>query len=343
MATDLSIRVSGMPLELVCLYGDIEMSTVWPGGSGELSWSTVGMPASLARGQATVEAYVGPERVWYGTMDQPDPSQERLTAQGLWRLGDNFDALNSDGTASTVPNDAIDYAITRGLKWKRPTSIQATAVDIDVSQGPVKLGALLDAMCEDAGTRWGVDTAGNVVARADSTTPVYTCLPLDGGLGYALDDFASALLGRYIDSSDSKYHTVIVTDALAVSQTGVYREGEADLTPRGPITGVKATKILTNILALGRSKPQFTENISFAYGELLTANGSVAVALETAAAGGILRVPGGLDLARSGSGDLFVDVPIGQTTLSEGILTIQPLQAATRNFTDVLTAALKKK
>ena len=74
---------------------------------------------------------------------------------------------------------------------------------------------------------------------------------------------------------------------------------------------------------------------------MLTANGT-ATALEAVTAGTVLRVPSGFDLAWRLQGQMYLDVPIGRTSLSGGLLTLQPLDVAPRNLTDVLTAALTK-
>jgi hypothetical protein len=335
---DLNIVVNGVPLATACRFGDVEMSTVWPGGSDELSWATPDQPAALSGGALSVRALVGPQCVWYGTQLEPDPSQDRMVAQGSWRLGDNFAALSA-GVATKTPNTAIDTAITAGLRWTRPNSISSTAVDIDTSQGPIYVGPLLDAWTEQSAQRWGVDTSGNVFAKADDTVPTYRIPPLDGGLGFTLDKYACTLIGRYFDGS--AYQTATRTDTVAQALHGT-AQGIVDLTGRGTLTLAKSNTILDNLLALGRSTPQWTETVTVAYGELLSMNGAP-VMLETVQAGKVLRIPGGLDLPRSNYGRLYVDMLIGATSLVDGLLTIQPMQTAARSFTDVITQALQPK
>lgn len=335
----LDVRVNRIPLALVCDFGDVEMTTDWPGGSGELSWSSANMPGRLAKGGATVEGYLGPQRVWYGVLDEPDPSQDRISAQGLYRLADNYPALTAAGAPQSVPDLAIDQAIARGLPWKRVASLQSTSVEIDLSSGPVTLGALLDAMAEGKGTRWGVDATGAVFDKADDTSPAYVSEPLDISLGYALDNYASTLFGRYLSSTAFTYLTTpALTDSAAVALHG-YREEVVDLTGRGAISAARATVLLQKLLDLGRAKPQFTESIEFSYGEILT-TGGVPVALETVEAGRVLRV---LGLEPTRQGPMYVDVPIGHTSLSGGTLTVQPLGIATRSYQDFVTESLSTK
>lgn len=341
MLKQLDIRVSGYPIALECWFGEVTMSTVWPGGSDELTWSAVDFPAKLAKGGADVRAYHAGACVWCGYLLEPDPSQDQMTAQGLWRLAEKFVALDGAGAATTVPNTAIDQAISRGLPWVRRSSISGSSVgSVDVSQGPVMLTDLLDGFTDASSTtrRWGVDTAGAVYVADDSTAVAYQVTVMKGGLGYALDDYASTLLARYFDSGTSTYKTVTVTSGPAVSAHG-HQEQVVDLTTKAPMTAAQATQITTNLLNLAKATPQWTAPLNVSYGELLSAGG-VPVSLETVKAGETVRV-WSTDLSRNGSG--YVDFMIGRTQLSDGVLTISPLQLAPRSLVDVLTAALNKK
>lgn len=334
--TNIQVTVDGRWLSLESFVGDVEFSTVWPGGSDELSWTMGSPPARPFRGDEVVVGYFGGVRVFGGTLVEPDPSQDRMTAQGLWRQGEDFAALTSGGAAGTSPDQSVDQAISRGLRWSRPNSISAVGTPVDVSQGPITVGGLLDFYAANNQVRWGVDPSGVVYATADPTAPTYQTLPLNGGLGYALDNYASTLVCRYLDSATSTYKTVIVTDANAVALHG-YKETVLDLTERGAISTTTATNFGNSLLNLGASTPQWTESISFAYGEILSIGG-VPVALETIMAGQVVRVHGGGELAMRQNGAMYVDFLIGQTSLSDGTLTIQPLQHASRAFTDVLTS-----
>lgn len=338
---DLEITVAGRWQSLECSPGDIEMSTIWPGGSDELSWSMGTQSAHRFLGGELVAAYLSGYCVWSGTLLEPDPSQDRMTAQGAWREADAYIALTAVGGANAVPDTAIDQAITRGLRWTRSTSIGSVATEIDISSGPVRVGALLDAYAENNGVRWAVTPGRVVYAAADPTAPTYQTLPLDGGLGYALDNYASQLFGRYINSATGLAATTSSTDSVANALHG-HREDVLDLTPKGPITTARAQAILTNLLATGRATPQWTASIELSFGELLT-SGGVPASLETVAAGSIVRIHGGFELAQRLNGAMFIDVLIGQTNLSGGTLTLQPMQIATRTFTDALTAAMTKK
>lgn len=335
----LEITIDGRWISQVAPYGDINMSTIWPGGSDQLSW-TPGTPRGWRfKGGTIVKAWYGPVCVWSGTLNEPDPSQEDMAAQGLYRLADNYFALDGSGNATTVPNTAIDTAIAAGLPWTRPASVSSSAVLYDISGGPAKLSELLDAYATQNNESWGVTPQGAVYRKTAPTTPSFATMPLSGGLGYALDNFASTLRGRYFNGTS--YATATVTNTTAQAQHG-HVEAVVDLTPRGTLTLAQAQNILSSLLALTYANPSWTSDIELAYGELLSLGGT-ALALETATAGTLMRVPGGYDLTHRQNALLYTDVPIGRTQLAGGTLTLSPAKLVTDNLADILTAAVNKK
>jgi len=342
MSTGLEVVVDGNWLSLEALYGDVEQSTIWPGGSDQLTWTPGTLPAHRYRGGEKVAAFYGGACVWAGSLLEPDPSQDQLAATGAFREGEGFAALNGSGDATAFLNTAVDTAIAAGLRWTRPASLVAAAATVDLTQGPLKVGDLLDQGAEENTVRWGVDPLRQVFTKADDTTPTYQTLPLDGGLGYALDNYASTLVGRYLDSGTSTYKTASATDTDAEDAHGTVQD-LVDLTVRGAITTTKATSLLTSLLKLGRAVPQWTTGIELSYGELLNMAG-VPVALETVKSDGrLLRVHGGFELAQRLNGQMYVDVPIGGTHLAGGLLTIIPANVVVGTLADAITAALSKK
>jgi hypothetical protein len=321
MGTQLEINVGGRWLSMESFYGDVAVSTIWPGGSDELSWTLQVRPLRRFSGGEDVIGYFGGVPVWRGHLLEPDPSQDQLTATGAFHEAYDYAALDATGAVSKIPDTAIDQAIVRGLNWTRSTSVQSTIVNFDTTTGPVSLGALLDVMTSAQTQRWGVDPYRQPYTATDPTTPSYQTLPIAGGLGYALDDYASTLIGRYLDATTSTYKTRTITDTVAEAQHG-HVERIVDLTFRG-----------------NRSTPQWTQSIEVVYGELLNPGG-VPVSLETVTAGELLRVHGGFELAQRRNGLMYVDFVIGRTQLSGGTLTISPIQLAPRNLTDVLSVAL---
>jgi hypothetical protein len=335
MGAQLEVNVGGRWLSMESFYGDVSQSTVWPGGSDELSWTPAVRPLRHFAGGEDVIGYFGGVPVWRGHLLEPDPSVDQLTATGAFREAYDYGALDSVGGVSKIPDTAIDQAIIRGLNWTRPNSIQSTTVNFDTTTGPVSVGALLDVMTSAQTQRWGVNPYRQPYTD-EPTGPSYQTLPIAGGLGYALDDYASTLIGRYLDSTTSTYKTRTITDTVAETQHG-HVERIVDLTFRGARSAAQVDTDLTNMLARDRSTPQWTQSIEVVYGELLSMGGAT-VSLETVGAGKILRVHGGFELAQRRNGLMYVDFLIGRTQLSGGTLTISPIQLAPRNLTDVLTS-----
>jgi hypothetical protein len=333
--TRAQVVIDGRWLTGVCPWGDLAWSHVWPGGSGNASWTATRIPANLTRRGATVELMFGMETIWSGVLSQPDPSGESMNAVGLWTVGVNWTALDGSGDTSVIPDEAIDAAIDLGMPWKRRDSISTDPVDIDTSQGPVTIGALLDAYADTATQRWGVTPDGYVVSTGEPTSPAYHVLPLESGLT-PTDDFASALVGRYYNGST--YETVIVTG----SQSNGYQEAIVDLTPRGTLTLTKATNLLTSLLNKGRGKPTFATPIACGYGDILS-NGQVPVGLERPVAGDLVRVHGLIDDTHANGGRMYLDVLIGQTDVADDTLTLTPMGKPARTLVDLLALAAQSK
>lgn len=329
--TRVEVVVDGHWLTTECAWGEPAWSHVWPGGSGNASWTAANTPKLLTRRGLLVQLFYGGECIWSG------PQTDEGNAVGLWSVGQNYAALDSSGDATNVPDTAIDAAIVRGLKWKRRTSISSAAANVDISQGPVTIGALLDAYATDATKRWGVDPDGYVYAVADPTSPAAVVLPLDEDLAPGDEDFATALVGRYYNGTD--YATAVVSDAASEALND-YHEETVDLTGRGTLTSTKADNILTAILNLGKSKPTWASPLVLGYGDLLTPGGTP-MGLELFTAGQIVRVLGVNDAQNLG-GLTYVDLLIGESQISDDQLTLTPIGAPARDLMDLLATIPKK-
>jgi hypothetical protein len=168
-------------------------------------------------------------------------------------------------------------------------------------------------------------------------------MPLHDGLGFALDNYASTLIARYVSSTTHTYATITYPPTSTPDPPYGHVEELVDLTFRGEMSSSSVTNILTGMMKLGRAVPQWTAELQFAYGDLLSM-GNVPVALETVEPDRLLRVNSNYDLAQRLHGQLYVDVPIGRLTLSAGLLTVQPLGFVGRTtLEDALMAAAHKK
>lgn len=325
--TKVDLVIDGQRVPMLCNVGGPKWSHVWPGGSANASWEATDMPQALTRRGLLVELMFGGECIWSG------PQTDAGNAVGLWTVGVDYAALDGSGDATTVPDTAVDQAIERGLPWLRRDSISTDPVDLDVSQGPATIGALLDAYADAETKRWGVDPNGYVYAVADPTDPSAVILPLDQPLAPGGEDFATALIGRYYNGTDY-VTTSPVTDATSVLLNG-YHEATVDLTGRGTLTGTKATNLLKALLALGKSQPSWASSVTLGYDDILSPGG-VPVALESVRAGQVVRVLGFTADAQVLGGSTYVDVLIGQSDMDDGGLVLTPFGAPARSLVDML-------
>lgn len=335
MSMDLEITIGGRWLSLECPYGDVQMSTVFPGGSDQLLFTPGTLTSRRWTPGTDVRAYYGPVCVWAGDLPEPDPSTDQIAAIGAWQEA-SCPALDGAGNATKIPDTAVGAAIANGfLNWSIPASLSSSAVDVDVSQGPLTVGELLDKWALDNNVYWYVDPYRRVRFRAADTGPTWVTDPINGTLGFDLTNYASQLVGRFYNGTS--YDTVIVDGPGGHGSV----QKVVDLTGRGTLTATKARNILTNLFAQAMAVPNYTESVGFSYGELRT-KGGTAVALETAAAGHTLRIHTGFDLPQRLNNQLYADVPIGRTVLTGGLLTLQPQQVAVTNLADYVASTSAK-
>jgi hypothetical protein len=334
--TTAQVVIDGHWLTGLAPWGELAWSHVWPGGSGNASWTAEQVPASLRKRGLSVQLMYGMECIWSGVQTEPDPTGATMNAAGLWTIGPDWIALDGSGNASVIPDVAIDAAIGRGMPWLRTDSISTSAVDIDTTEGPTTIGELLDAYALSVTQRWGVNPDGYVYCTADPVDPKWHVLPLDGGLIPA-DNFATRLFGRYYNGS--AYGTAQVSSDPGNNGA---REATVDLTVYGTLTLTKAENMLQALLDLGLSRPSWATPIVCGYGDVLSP-GAVPVGLERPVAGDLVRVHGHIDETQTAGGRQWTDVLIGQTDVADDTLTLTPMGMVSRTLADVLTLAAQKK
>lgn len=241
------LNIGGVWLSNLGPWGGLKVQDRWPGGCYEV---TATLDPKLSRrhpaivNDAPVRVTVGGER-WAGTLTEYDPETGDVVAQGYYRQGDGVPALNSSGMTTTIPNAAVDRAISSGwVDWRRPTSLSSVAYSASDSAGDATaevnaLGSLLDEWAAGAGMRWGVDEQKIVYASADPTAITHqvinTPAPIQSG-----QRAAGTVVARWQNTSGA-YATTIRGNLRPIITV--------DLTNAGPLTSSQVTARCDRILS----------------------------------------------------------------------------------------------
>ncbi|MGH4001539.1 MAG: hypothetical protein ACRDTJ_29220 [Pseudonocardiaceae bacterium] len=248
------IRVDGIPAESHAPVGEMKVEHRHPFGCWEAAWSMSLRPrqrlAGIVKG-ATVEVLLGSFPIWAGTLTELDRGDGRFVASGSARLAEHAPAMNTSGMTTTVPDTAIDRAITLGwLDWTRPTSISSAAYagtdssTVDGSDRLNTVAALLDAYTAENSLRWGVDAHRRVYATADPTAVMWDIRPTTQVLASASDRLAGTIVARWANSFGAKATTTTGSGLPVVP---------ISLLERGALTSGRVTTISNAILARAAS------------------------------------------------------------------------------------------
>lgn len=347
-----NLHIEGVPINLGVRrpFGDLEWSTLADGGCGDITWSMqlpVGFTHPLLRRGKLVQVCAGSANLCAGIMSQPDVSVDddgtptwTFTAAGLKSQGTKMLAFDGSGNTCAVPDAAVDAAIARGLRWKRPSSLSAVAVTDDGSgetDALNKLGDLLDEAAKQLNKRWGVDADGNAYMRADPTTPTLYATGQAGRFGLADDDYASGVFLRYLNPA-GKYVTASAEDEAAGDQYGPSEVGQ-DGTSLGALSSTKANARVADALAKGAARLGWTAPITPNRWQLTTPGGTP-VPWWLVKGGQMVRLVDVID--EQGNPLPYVDVVIGEAHCSanDQAVTISPVGLVPRDTTSVIAAAV---
>lgn len=327
MPEKLQVVVDGTYVSALMPWGDLEWSTVWPGGSESLQFG-VARAHRLFRPDALVELYHGGECLWCGLMLDPTRG-EALVAEGLFRKAEDEPALTAADEVATSVHEAIDQAILRGLQWATrindlsPVSGVRGMPYLDPDQ-PHSLKEFLDQSAIEREQEWGVDPDRNVHLASWPTTATMHMLPGVDGLGISRDGYASTLYGRYLDSTTGLYKTVKRTDAVAEKRWG--RVPHTITEPLGEgqsMPAVDAQTILAGLLAQGASQIGWTKPIDVEFGDVVNEYNQP-IALHKITAGEVLTLHGLIDNVADLDGSTRTNMPIRRVHHKGRMATIEP-------------------
>lgn len=327
--------VAGRPLTSIALWGDLEITHQWPFGSWEAKWSMPldpwKRPPQLTAG-AEVMIRVGAHRIWAGNLAEPNWSEGTFAAVGACRQLEGALCLdNATGQTTSIPNKAIDDAISRGkYVGTRPSSISSVALgSTDETDNLNYVAALLDAYTLGVSSRWYTDAYRAIRVASDPTSPAAMLRNDNGVLGTALEAQVGTVVGRYLDSTTGVLETVSFGDSLP--------ERGVNWTARGPISASAATALCESVWTPLQAQPGWTNGLTVKPGELMSMGGQ-AIPLWKFRAGpeGMLRLLGVRDLRGLSSN---TNIVIGESIWSAGedeSLRLNPIGKVARDIRSIV-------
>ena len=147
-----------------------------------------------------LEAYRGGSKIWEGILGEPSPGDGgwTLTAQGAGNYGANYLSIWS----SWNQNDPIDQAITRGLRWNKP-SFSSTGLYLAEQQdsGSQTVTDFLTLITRPGAYTWHVGRRNTLTVFPIPTTPT-RILWASSPAARSLAGYINALTGRYQSADD---------------------------------------------------------------------------------------------------------------------------------------------
>jgi hypothetical protein len=281
--------------------GALKYSFVIPGGPDQMSCLLRTPPdyrTDAINPGRIVQVWRGANCCWEGKLDEPAPSTDgwQITAHGAGTYGTDFTAIWD----SWVPDDAVNRAISRGLRWANPGigSPYGIYLGQQVDSGSQTVTDFMNLLCTGGGYTWLVIPPGatgipcgpwqlavvplpqNVYGTPQyppgriivSHTPVPRTIAADINtlvLRYQATPDIQATATR--PASPATYGTVVVQQAASALKHGVM-EYYIDTSSAGPMTVSEVTTIGNNILSK-YVRASFAGQFTLGPGQLLNAGG----------------------------------------------------------------------
>jgi hypothetical protein len=289
----------------VVTYGNNFSDCRWLGSLGHVLDLTYGsnLPGGCDKMQCTLEVEPtyrvaamdvgrivrivrGASIVWDGVLDEPQPGAQgwTLTGVGSGNAGTNARAFYTTTWPGGEPDQSINAAIGRGLRWNNPGVGTPTGAWLGqaVDPGDQTISDLLNLVCSRGGLVWYVNSqpgpAGNVLSVFPlPVTPNYY-LTVTTPVGRTLGGNWNTIFLRYQISADNTtsgaaatYGTVSVTNASSVARYGPM-ETYVDLSNAGVMTAAQAQTVGNYILSIYQ-RVTFNSSFDVQPGQLMTMGG----------------------------------------------------------------------
>lgn len=324
------VLVDGHWLTELAAWGELEYVYGWPGDCLEASWTMTaryGAHHAAFHRDALVVLRRGTDRQWAGLLQEPEWNgrEAKVTARGMYRVGENYSAFDGAFAASTNPSVAIAAQIGRGLPWRLTGTVPNETLHEEQNDVPSVAG-LCDQHADQNGVRWGVDAQQRVYFAGAPTAVDYHIHVGAGELSPVDDDFASHVVLNYTNGSGGTSRVVFPTAGTGPNnyeRRYGHNDWRKDISDLGPMGDAEALELATNVYTRSLETPGWNAGIELIPGELLTAGGTVAD-FNAVRANKLVRIHG---VANEITHRRYIDVVIGRVTRkpADKTLTIDPV------------------
>lgn len=266
----------------------LNYSFTCPGGPDSLTCTleipALNRPAALDNGRI-VQVIRGGGVVWDGILQEPDPSGGQgwaITAQGSGHFGDNFDAVYTSTWPSGQPDQPINLAIGRGMRWTNPGvgSPSGLWTGSETDSGDQSITDLLNLVTAMGGLTWYVNPAlgKNTLSVFSLPTTPTRLLVSNTPVARTLGGHYNTVWLRYQITADgdnpATYGLAEVTNSASIAKYGPL-EIYGDLSSAGVMTLGAAQEV--GLLVMERYQAtSFGGSFTIAPGQLLTLGGQAA-------------------------------------------------------------------
>ena len=288
------------PLGAIGHVAAYKHSFTLPGGAAQMS-CTLQRPPTLRTDALdpgrVVRCFRGAQKVWEGKLDEPAPSPDGwdIVAHGTGALGADFNAMYT-GAWTGNPDNAINAAIGRGLRWKNLTIGHPSGIWLGQASDPAStsIADMLTQMCSNGGLTWQVDcgAGANIIRLFPLPTVPNRLLIATSPVARTLGANVNFLHIRYQANYDgfgaaATFSTTTVSEPAAVVKHDPI-EDYLDLSSVGYMTAA-AAQAVGNAVLKQYQKASFGGPFEVSHGQLLTLGGT-AIDLATEQAGTVCKV-----------------------------------------------------
>ena len=316
-----TITVAGIDASQIAPHSQPTYEDHADGGCGVARWEwqlpKVHGGAATTRGAKVVISAWG-HPVYFGELDTIADGE--VTCRGKWAAGETIAALDGSGMATRDVGTALAANMARwGITNRAGVSGVVSGDDGD----PQMMTDLLGQYASQSGRYIGVDAAGDLYYRQDSTIPRWYIHAGDVDLGGSDALSYSRLIGRHRDMTGT-LQTAYSSGSVAPHVDGLVDLVGPDANGRkwGRMTGVDATAILTNLLTKVGLKPTWTTTLDL-HASQVTTRGGVPANLDAIRACDRARIHSLTASQQAAFGAPYIDVTLGTVTRTTGTPMIQ--------------------